>query len=99
MVLCGLLLECEHCRALARAAAHHVHSGPRTDMTHLHRFASDFAVSRALSMKSCTTGPSARFFSVTIPLGNRAIGSLTGKILISERLLEKRSAEAGKTVR
>jgi hypothetical protein len=35
-----------------------------TDMTHRHRFGCDFAVSRALSMKSCTTGPSARFFSV-----------------------------------
>jgi hypothetical protein len=50
-------------------------------------------------MKSCTTGPGARFFSVTIPFGSRAIGISTGTILMSERFSEKRNAEAGKTVR
>jgi hypothetical protein len=44
--------------------------------------ASGLANSRAQSMKSCTTGPSARLFSVTIPFGRGAIGSLTGKILM-----------------
>jgi hypothetical protein len=32
-------------------------------------FASGFATLRALSTKSCTTGLSVRFLSVTIPLG------------------------------
>ena len=58
-----------------------------------------FATSRALSMKSCTTGPSARFFSVTIPFDSRSIGNSTGNILMSERFSEKCNAEAGKTVR
>ena len=46
-------------------------------------------------MKSRTTGPSVRFFSVIIPFGSGAIGSLTGKILMSEQLLENRNADAG----
>ena len=46
-------------------------------------FASGFATSRAQSMKSCATGLSVRFFRVTIPFGTRAIGSSTGKTLIS----------------
>jgi hypothetical protein len=36
-------------------------------------------------MKSCATGLSVRFFRVTIPFGRRAIGSWTGKTLISGR--------------
>lgn len=49
-------------------------------------------------MKSCATEPSVRFFRVTIPFGRRAIGSWTGKTLISERLAENLNAEAGKIV-
>ena len=47
--------------------------GPhRDDSASYHfRFASGFATSRARSMKSCATGLSARFFSVTIPVGTR----------------------------
>jgi hypothetical protein len=40
-----------------------------------------------------------RFFSVTIPLGTRAIGSSTGKTLSSGRLMENFNAEAAKIVR
>ena len=47
------------------------------------RFASGFATSRAQSMKSCVTGLSVRFFRVTLPFARRAIGSSTGKTLIS----------------
>ena len=50
-------------------------------------------------MKSCATGLSVRFFRVTIPIGTRAIGSSTGKILISGRLVGNLNAEAGKIVR
>src|ERR1700716_3399058 len=61
-------------------------------------FATGFSTSRAQSMKSCATGLRARFFRVTIPLGGRAIGSSTGRALISERLVGNRNAEAGKIV-
>ena len=46
-------------------------------------FASDFATSRAQSMKCCTTGLGVRFVRVTFPIGTLAIGSSTGKILSS----------------
>jgi hypothetical protein len=63
------------------------------------RFASGFATLRALSTKTCATGLSVRFFSVTIPLGTRAIGSSTGKTLSSGRLMGNLNAEAVKIVR
>ena len=53
------------------------------------RFARGLATSRAQSTKSLATGLSARFFRVTIPFGLRALGSSTGRTLISERLGEK----------
>ena len=62
-------------------------------------FASGFATSRALSMKSCATGLSVRFFSVTMPFGTRAAGSSTGKTLISARLVGNLNAEVGIIVR
>src|SRR6187402_2257613 len=55
--------------------------------THFLYFARGFATSRACSMNSCATGLSARLFRVTIPIGTGAIGSLTGKVLISGRLV------------
>src|SRR5689334_16376871 len=48
------------------------------------RFARGLATSRAQSMKSLATGLSARFFRVAIPFGRRALGSSTGRALISE---------------
>src|SRR5262249_49653803 len=62
------------------------------------RLASGFATSRAVSMKSCATGLSVRFFRVTIPIGTRAYCSLTGKTLISGRL-ENLNIEIGMIVR
>ena len=62
------------------------------------RLASGLATSRAQSMKSLATGPSARSFRVTIPFGRRAVGSSTGKTLSSERLVRNLNAEAGKIV-
>src|SRR5215207_10160367 len=62
-------------------------------------FASGFATSRAPSTKSCAEGLSVRCFSVTIPLGTRAIGSSTGKTLSSGRLMENLNAEVAKIVR
>src|SRR5258706_485802 len=47
-------------------------------------------------MKSRATGPSVRFFSVTIPTGTRASGSSTGRTLTSGCLAGNRKAEAGK---
>ena len=41
------------------------------------------ATSRAVSMKSCATGLSVRFFRVIIPTGARACCSFTGKTAIS----------------
>src|SRR5438876_9929940 len=69
----------------------------RHDIYHF-RFASGLATARAQSMKSRATGLSVRFFRVTIPFGRRAIGSSTGKALISERLVGNLNAEAGKIV-
>ena len=57
------------------------------------------ASSRAPSTKSNATGLSVRLFSVTIPLGTRAMGSSTGKTLSSARLVGNLKAEAGKIVR
>src|SRR6266853_5856998 len=62
-------------------------------------FPSGFATLRAASTKSCATGLSVRFFSVTIPLGTRAIGSSTGKTLSSGRQREYLNAEVAKIVR
>src|SRR5262245_53169423 len=58
-------------------------------------FASGFATSRACSMNSRAVGLTVRFFKVTIPNGTRAMGSLTGKTLISERLVGNRNAAVG----
>src|SRR5215204_2735406 len=60
------------------------------------RLTSGLATSRAQSMKSCATGLSVRFFRVTIPFGSGAIGSFTGRTLISERLVGNVNAEVGK---
>src|SRR5262245_55780464 len=57
--------------------------------------ASGFATARACSMKSCATGLSVRFLSVTMPNGRRAIDSLMGKTLISGRRLGNLSTEVG----
>src|SRR5215204_3348630 len=57
-----------------------------------------FAFSRAQSMKSCATGLSVRFFRVTITFWTCAIGSSTGKIFISERMVGNINTEAGKIV-
>src|SRR5712671_2361750 len=62
-------------------------------------FPGGFATLRAASTKSCATGLSVRFFSVTIPLGTRAIGSSTGKTLSSGRQREYLNAEVAKIVR
>lgn len=62
------------------------------------RFASGLAISRAQSMKSCATGLSARFFRVTITFCTWAMGSSTGKTLISERMVGNVNTEAGKIV-
>src|SRR5436305_11816124 len=74
-------------RAITRHRVHHF------------LFASGFATLRAPSTKSCATGVSVRFFSVTIPLGTRAIGSSTGKALRSGRLVGNLKAEGAKIVR
>jgi hypothetical protein len=66
---------------------------------HYFPFASGFATSRACSMKSRATGPSVRFFRVTIAVGTRAVGSSMGKILISGCLVGNLNAEAGKIAR
>lgn len=50
-------------------------------------------------MKNFATGLNVRFFRVTISFGTGAIGSLTGKILIPERLMGNPKTEAGKIVR
>src|SRR5262245_50069027 len=44
-----------------------------------------FETSRAVSMKSCATGLSVRFFRVMIPIGTRAYCNSTGKTLIPGR--------------
>jgi hypothetical protein len=62
------------------------------------RLASGLATSRAQSMKSWATGLSARFFGVTITFCTWAICSLTGKTLISERIVGNLNMEAGKIV-
>ena len=59
------------------------------------RFANGLATSRARSMKSRAVGLSVRFFSVTMPIGSRASGSLTGTTLRSGRLMGNLSREAG----
>ena len=46
-------------------------------------FANGIATSRAKSMKRCTTGLGARFFSVMIPIGALAIGNSTGNFLMN----------------
>jgi hypothetical protein len=50
-------------------------------------------------MKSCDTELRVRFFRVMIPVGTQAIGSSTGKTLISGHLLRNLNMEAGKIVR
>ena len=50
-------------------------------------------------MKSRATGLSVRFFSVKIPFGTLAIGSSTGKILSSRRLVGNLNIEVAKIVR
>jgi len=74
--------------------------GPATSRHAVYRFrfAIGFASSRALSMKSCATGLSARSLRVRIPFGRWAIGSSTDKTLSAEPLVRNLSAEAGKTV-
>src|SRR5262245_34610059 len=47
-------------------------------------------------MKSCATGLSVRVCKVTMPTGTGAIGSLTGKTLISARAAERATRHAGK---
>src|SRR5436309_15735662 len=59
-------------------------------------FTNGFATSRAVSMKSCATGLSTRFFSVMISARPCVRDCLTGKILSSVRVLEKLSTEDGK---
>ena len=82
------------------ASHHHFGLVPQTDMAST--IFSSLAASRLhgrCSMKSCATGLSVRFFSVTMPIGTRAAGSSTGKTLISARLVGNLNAEAGIIVR
>src|SRR6185295_17085344 len=73
-------------RPLGRHAVHHF------------RFAIGFANSRALLIRSCATGLSARSLRVTIPFGRRATGNSTARILSAGPLARNLSAEAGKKV-
>src|SRR5262249_45404987 len=60
-------------------------------------FDSDFATSRAVSMKALATGLNVRVFRVMIPTCSRASGNSTGKTLNADRPVRNFNAEAGKT--
>jgi hypothetical protein len=57
-------------------------------------FASDFATSRAQSMKSCAIGLIVRFFKVTRPTGIEGICNSTGRGLSPRRLPFNRNLDA-----
>src|SRR5665811_2335729 len=82
-----------------RRSPHHKQTLPGGVSDRYLRRTSDFATSRALSIKSCVTGLSVRYFSVTIPLGTRAIGSSTGRTFSSKCWVGNINAEVGKIVR
>src|SRR5262245_9938378 len=62
-------------------------------------FASGLATSRAHFMKSCASGLSVRFLSVTTPAGTGGIGNFTGRALRRKRLPLNFKYDPGSIVR
>ena len=72
---------------------------PTPDVTYFNlTFGSDFATSRAASMKSCVTGLIILPFKMMIPTGLGKTGSLTGKTLIERCFAPNRNVVAGHIV-
>src|SRR5262249_2221057 len=62
-------------------------------------FLSDFATSRAHSIKSLVTGLRVRFFKVMIPTGQTGMGSITGNTFTRGIFAPSRSIESGKVAK